>query len=90
MKEKGFLEELEKNYGDYLDVDNFIKEMNIKLNEIKSYKALFEYVKADFIKDENDKTRYKYKDDLELIIDSYKKALEKIILEIYQNNKNNK
>ena len=90
VKEKGFLEELEKNYGVYLDVDNFIKEMNIKLNEIKSYKALFEYVKADFIKDENDKTRYKYKDDLELIIDSYKKALEKIILEIYQNNKNNK
>ena len=77
VKEKGFLEELENNYGVYLDVDNFIKELNIKLDEIKSYKALFEYVEADFIKDEKDKSKYKYKNELELIIDSYKKALEK-------------
>ena len=70
VEEKGFLEELEKNYGVYLDVDNFIKEMNKKISEIKSYQALFEYIGTDFMKN-------KYKDDLELIIDSYKKALEK-------------
>ena len=70
VEEKGFLDELEKNYGVYLDVDNFIKEMNKKISEIKSYQALFEYIGTDFMKN-------KYKDDLELIIDSYKKALEK-------------
>ena len=73
IEEKGFLEQLEKNYGVYLDVDNFIKEMNQKISEIKTYKALFEYVGADFIKEE----KYKNKDDLELIIDSYQKALDK-------------
>ena len=70
VEEKGFLDELEKNYGVYLDVDNFIKEMNTKISEIKSYKDLFEYIGTDFMKN-------KYKDDLELIIDSYKKSLEK-------------
>ena len=73
IEEKGFLEQLENNYGVYLDVDNFIKEMNQKISEIKTYKALFEYVGADFIKEE----KYKDKDDLELIIDSYQKALDK-------------
>jgi len=47
--------------------------MNQKISEIKTYKALFEYVGADFIKEE----KYKNKDDLELIIDSYQKALDK-------------
>ena len=73
IEEKGFLEELEKNYGVYLDVDNFIKEMNKKISEIKTYKALFEYIGADFIKEE----KYKDKDDIDLIIDSYIKAREK-------------
>ena len=68
VEEKGFLEELEKNYGVYLDVDNFIKEMNNKKEEIQSYKELLEYVGADFNKDI---------DDFDLIIDSYKKAKEK-------------
>ena len=44
-EEKGFLEELEKNYGIYLDVDNFIKEMNQILNEINSFKKMFKYRK---------------------------------------------
>ena len=44
--------------------------MNTKISEIKSYKDLFEYIGTDFMKN-------KYKDDLELIIDSYKKSLEK-------------
>jgi hypothetical protein len=73
IEEKGFLEQLEKNYGVYLDVDNFIKEMNQKISEIKTYKQLFEYIGADFIKED----KYKDKDDLDLIIDSYIKAREK-------------
>ena len=73
IEEKGFLEQLEKNYGLYLDVDNFIKEMNQKISKIKTYKALFEYIGADFIKEE----KYKNKDDVDLIIDSYIKAREK-------------
>ena len=73
IEEKGFLEQLEKNYGVYLDVDNFIKDMNHKISEIKTYKQLFEYIGADFIKED----KYKDKDDLDLIIDSYQKALEK-------------
>ena len=75
IEEEGFLDNLEKNYGVYLDVDNFIQEMNQKSSEIKSFQALMEYVGADFIKDE--KGNDKYKDDLELIIDMYGKALQK-------------
>ena len=75
IEEEGFLDNLEKNYGVYLDVDNFIQEMNQKSSEIKSFQALMEYVGADFIKDE--KGNNKYKDDLELIIDMYRKALQK-------------
>ena len=75
IEEEGFLDNLEKNYGVYLDVDNFIQEMNQKSSEIKSFQALMEYVGADFIKDE--KGNDKYKDDLELIIDMYRKALQK-------------
>ena len=75
IEEEGFLDNLEKNYGVYLDVDNFIEEMNKKSSEIKSFQALMEYVGADFIKDE--KGNNKYKDDLELIIDMYGKALKK-------------
>ena len=76
VEENNFLAELEKNYGVYLDVDNFIKDMNKKLSEIKTYKELFEYVGADFIKEEKSKED-KYKDDLELIIYAYEKALQK-------------
>ena len=72
IEEENFLEELEKNYGVYLEVDKFIKEMKDKLSEIKTYKSLFEYIGCDFFKKEG-----KYKDDLELIIYSYKKAKEK-------------
>ena len=68
VEEKGFLDELEKNYGVYLEVDNFIKDLNKKKEEIKSYKELFKYVGADFNKD---------KDDFDLIIESYTKAKEK-------------
>jgi hypothetical protein len=53
--EKGFLNELEKNYGIYLEVDNFIKEMRQKLDEVKTYGQLFEYIGSDFGKNKTDK-----------------------------------
>ena len=68
IEEKGFMEELEKNYGIYLDVDNFIIEMNKKLEEIKTYKDLYAYIGSDFGKD---------KTDMKLIIEAYDKAKEK-------------
>ena len=52
--EKGFLNELEKNYGIYLEVDNFIKEMRQKLDEVKTYGQLFEYIGSDFGKNKTD------------------------------------
>ena len=81
VEENNFLDELEKNYGVYLDVDNFINGMNDKLDEIETYKQLFEYVGADFIK-EKQGTKYKYKTDLDLIIKAYEKALEKNYIRI--------
>ena len=68
VEEPGFLEELEKNYGVYLDVENFIKEMKQKLEEIKTYKDLYAYIGTDFGKD---------KTNIELIIEAYGKAKEK-------------
>ena len=68
MEEKGFLEELEKNYGIYLEVDDFIEEMQKKLEEIKTFKQLLEYVESDYGKD---------KTDIEIIIEAYDKAKEK-------------
>ena len=83
IEEKGFLEELEKNYGIYLDVDNFITEMNKKLEEIKSYKDLYAYIGIDFGKD---------KTDMELIIEAYDRAKEKGYIKpkdrIIDNNRN--
>ena len=72
IEEKGFLEKLEKNYGIYLDADNFVKEMKEKLNEIKSYKQLFEYIGGEFGKNKND---------LELIREAYEKAKMKRYVE---------
>ena len=68
IEEKGFMEELEKNYGIYLDVDNFIKEMKDKLNEIKSFSGLFEYIGSEFGKNTND---------IDLIIQGYERATRK-------------
>ena len=68
VEEKGFLEELEKNYGIYLEVDDFIEEMQKKLEEIKTFKQLLEYVESDYDKD---------KTDIEIIIEAYDKAKEK-------------
>jgi len=68
VEEKGFLEELEKNYGIYLEVEDFIEEMKKKLEEIKTYKQLLEYIGSDIGKD---------KTDMEIIIEAYDKAKEK-------------
>ena len=54
MEEKGFLNELEKNYGIYLEVDNFIKEMRQKLNDIQTYGQLFEYIGSEFGRNKTD------------------------------------
>ena len=59
------MKELEENYGIYLDADTFIKEMNQKLNEIKSYSEMYNYFGSDFGKGKND---------LEIIIESYEGA----------------
>jgi hypothetical protein len=78
IEEKGFINELEKNYGIYLEVDNFIKEMRQKLNEVQTYGQLFEYIGSEFGKNKTDK---------ELL----KKAFEKAKLKGYirDNNLNN-
>ena len=65
MEEKGFMEELEKNYGIFLEVDKFVDDLKNKLNEIKSFKALYEYIGTEFGKD---------KTELELIIEGYRRA----------------
>ena len=62
------MEELEKNYGVYIDVDNFIKDMKQKLEEIKTYKDFYKYVGTDYGNEKTEK---------ELIIEAYKKAKEK-------------
>ena len=68
IEEKGFMEQLEKDYGIYLDVDNFIKGMKEKLKEIKSYHEFFEYIGSEFGTNKNDK---------ELINEAYEKAIER-------------
>ena len=62
------MDELEKNYGIYLEVDAFFLDMKKKLKDIKSYKELYEFIKVDLGKD---------KTELEIIVDAYKKAKEK-------------
>ena len=68
IEDKEFMEELQKNYGIYLEVDTFIKDMNQKLKEIKNYHDFFNYIGSDFGKDMND---------LDILTHCYKKALEK-------------
>ena len=65
IEDKEFIKELEKNYGIYLDVDTFIKEMNQKLKEIKSLTDMNNYIGSEY---------GKYKTDLEIVINSYRKA----------------
>ena len=88
MKEKDFMEKLEKYYGACVDIDNIKKEMEEKLNEIKAYKQLFEYLGSEFGKNE---------DDIDIIKNTYEKAKKigllennnKIILDINEIPNNN-
>ena len=68
INEKGFMEELVNNYGVFLDTDNFIKLMKQKIDEIKSYKQLFEFIGSDFGKND---------DEIEILLKAYKKAKAK-------------
>ena len=65
IEEEKFINELEENYGIYLDVDAFIKEMKQKLDEIQSLTQMYNYIGSDFGKG---------KSDLDIIIQSYEKA----------------
>ena len=79
VEEKGFLENLEKNYGIYLDVETFIKEMKEKLDEIKTFKQFYEYIGSDLAKD---------KTDMELLIEYYDKAKDKGYLKSFDESRN--
>ena len=68
IEDKKFMEELEKNYGIYLDVDTFIKDMNKQLKEIKNYHDFFKYIGSEFGSDMND---------LDILTHCYQKAKEK-------------
>ena len=65
LEEKGFLEELEKNYGIYLGVDAFLQDIKQKLKEVKSFKSLYEFIGTELGQE---------KTELDLIVDSYEKA----------------
>ena len=65
---KGFIEELEKNYGIYMGVDEFMIELKQKLKETKSYKDLYRSIGIDY---------YQEKTELEIIVEGYEKALKK-------------
>ena len=68
IEDKEFMKELESNYGIYLDVDTFIKEMKQKLNEIKSLNEMYKFIGSEYGKD---------KSDFEIIVESYEKAKSK-------------
>ena len=75
MDEKNFIDELKKNYGVFLEVESFLKDMKKKLNEIKSYKSLYKYINCNILND---------KSELEYFIESYKKAKDKSYIKQYK------
>ncbi len=68
IEEKGFMEELEKAYGIYLGVDEFVKELKEKLKEINSFKSLHEYVGVEI---DPEKT------ELDIVVEAYERAKQK-------------
>ena len=77
LEEKGFLEELEKNYGIYLEVDAFLEEIKKKLKEVKCFKSLYEYIGTELGQE---------KTELDLIVESYEKAKKRrYIRDPYEN-----
>jgi len=79
MEDKDFISELKKNYGVYLNVNLFIKEMKDKLKEIKTYSDLYKFIGCDLL---DNCSEMKY------LIQSYEKAKKKQYIRIYQNNNN--
>lgn len=68
IEEKDFMDQLEKNYGIYLKVDEFVQELKQKLIEVKSYKALYEYLETDIGKNKTEQ---------EIVIEGYQRAKKK-------------
>lgn len=68
IEENGFMEELEKTYGIYLGVDEFVKELKQKLQEINNYKLLHEYVGVELDKE---------KTELDVVVEAYERAKQK-------------
>ena len=79
IEDKEFMKELQNNYGIYLDVDVFIKEMNQKLKDIINYHDFFNYIGSDFGKDMND---------VDILIHCYKMAKQKNYIRAPHNNYN--
>ena len=69
MNEKGFMTELENNYGVYMDIENYMKEINQKIKDIQCYKDLFDFMQADIV--------FKDEDEYQTIIKSYQRAKQK-------------
>ena len=80
MEEKNFISELKKNYGVYLKVNSFIKEMKQKLKEINSYSALYKFIGCDLLDNLYEK---------EYLIQSYVKAKNKQYIKKNNNYSNN-
>jgi hypothetical protein len=68
LNEEGFMKSLEDNYGIYVEVDAFVDDIKKSLNNVKSYKELYQCIGSDL---GNNKT------ELELIIDAYEMAKQK-------------
>ena len=80
IEEKGFLEILENSYVVNIEIDDFVKEMKQKLKEIKSIKELYKYIWSEIAKN---------KDELQIIIEGYKRAKEKGYIENNKKKRNN-
>ena len=79
IEEKGFLDKLKNNYGVYLEVEQFIKDMKKTMKKIKNYKQLFEYIGSEYGKN---------KSDLELIKEAFKIAKLKYYIKFEEEENN--
>ena len=77
MDEENFMDKLKKNYGVFLEVESFLKEMKKQLNEIQSYKSLYKFINCNILNN---------KSEIEYFIESYQKAKNKSYIKIYKNN----
>ena len=68
IQENGFMEQLEKTYGIYLGVDEFVKELKQKLQEINNYQKLHEFVGVEL---DQEKT------ELDVVVEAYERAKRK-------------